>query len=189
MEGNLRDIIVKAKSGDRVAQESILEKYKPLICKTAMTYYIKNYEYDDLFQLARLGVLEAIKKYSYNDERYFTAYVQRTVRNKFNSLFRQKGKERFEGSLDALVSDITNDAELVEKTLVEDVVQRNIEIKALQKILKNLDDSERRFILFLYYENRTLREWANKEGKDYQKERRLRDKILTKCKKALERNI
>ena len=188
MEASFSNIIKLAKDGDVKAQEQILEKYKPLIYKNAMSYYIKNYEYDDLFQICRVSVLDAIQNYNNADTSYFTAYVQRAVRNNLNNIFRKCSKHRYESSLDYYMDNGDSSMEFeLEEISVEMIVEKNLEVEKLIKVLSNLPSDDREFLMFLYSDKKnTLMKWSDRTGIDYQKLRRRRNKILNYCKSKLD---
>lgn len=173
------DILQGAKQGDELAKEYILNKYEPLINSRASRFFIKNYEHEDLIQIARLTTLKAINNYDENKIGNFTAYLDRAIVNNFSAMIRSIAKTNNELSLDFKSTDDNEIHEIIScAELTEDIVEKK-EIKdTIENILKGLDEDNRRIINFLYFEKNTLRQWSNTTGESYTKARRRREKIL-----------
>ena len=70
---------------------------------------------------------------------------------------------------------------------VEKIIETKMRIEDLYRTLDSLNDEERKLIEALYFEDKTLTEVAKKEDTNPIKISRLRDKILEKLRKLLDR--
>lgn len=70
---------------------------------------------------------------------------------------------------------------------VEKIIETKMLIEDLYRALDGLNDEERKLIEELYFEDKTLTEVANKEDTNPMKISRLRNKILEKLRKFLDK--
>jgi RNA polymerase sporulation-specific sigma factor len=70
-----RQLIGRAKRGDRVAQAELLELYEPLVRGVARSLYLPGGERDDLAQCARLGVIDAARSWDPSRRVPFRAFA------------------------------------------------------------------------------------------------------------------
>ena len=70
---------------------------------------------------------------------------------------------------------------------VEKIIETKMRIEDLYRALDSLNDEERNLIKSLYFEDKTLTEVAKKEDTNPMKISRLRNKILEKLRKLLDR--
>ncbi len=83
--------VSKAKSGDREAQEKVLESNVLLLKSIIRRFKGKGVEYDDLYQLACIGLLKAIKNF---DESYgvvFSTYAVPMIIGEIKRFLRDDG--------------------------------------------------------------------------------------------------
>ncbi|HEQ8735772.1 TPA: sigma-70 family RNA polymerase sigma factor, partial [Streptococcus pyogenes] len=70
---------------------------------------------------------------------------------------------------------------------VEKIIETKMRIEDLYRALDSLNDEERNLIKSLYFEDKTLTEVAKKEDTNPMKISRLRNKVLEKLRKLLDR--
>ncbi|MDI3075874.1 sigma-70 family RNA polymerase sigma factor [Clostridioides difficile] len=82
-------------------------------------------------------------------------------------------------------TDIVN---IQDKTVdVEKIIETKMRIEDLYQVLDSLNEEERNIIDLLYFDDRTLSEIAKQQGTNPMKISRLRNKILRKLKKLLDK--
>lgn len=69
------NLILLSQQGDDGALSTLLQQNTPLIKSIIKRYLGKNIEYDDLFQIASIGLLKAIKNFSTNFDVRFSTYA------------------------------------------------------------------------------------------------------------------
>lgn len=84
-------LISKAKLGDNAAKEVILAENVNLIKSIVKRYLNKGVEYDDLFQLASMGLLKAIKGFDVNYGVRFSTYAVPMIAGEIKRFMRDDG--------------------------------------------------------------------------------------------------
>ena len=89
--GETNDLIRKAKEGDACAKEKLIVENNNLIKSIVRRYLGKGVEYDDLYQLASIGLLKAINGF---DEVYgvrFSTYAVPMIAGEIKRFMRDDG--------------------------------------------------------------------------------------------------
>ena len=82
----------------------------------------------------------------------------------------------------------TNIVDIADNTVdVEKIIETKMRIEDLYRALDSLNDEERKLIEELYFDDKTLTEVAKKEDTNPMKISRLRNKILEKLRKFLDK--
>lgn len=68
-------LILRSQQGDENALATLIQQNTPLIKSIVKRYLGKNIEYDDLFQIASIGLLKAIKNFSTEFDVRFSTYA------------------------------------------------------------------------------------------------------------------
>ena len=77
----MRELIIKAKSGDKQSAEEIIKLFQPLIYKTSISYFIYGYDTEDIKQIATMTVINSIKKIKDDSLDYFPVYLKTSIKN------------------------------------------------------------------------------------------------------------
>jgi RNA polymerase sigma-B factor len=77
--------------GDRLAREALIREYTPLSRSLARRYGRSSEPFDDLFQVAQLGLLKAIDRYDPDRGFPFKAFAVPTVLGEMRRYFRDSG--------------------------------------------------------------------------------------------------
>lgn len=88
------ELIARAKSGDAAAKEKLLTENSNLMKSIVRRYLGKGVEYDDLFQLAGMGLLKAINGF---DESYgvrFSTYAVPMIAGEIKRFMRDDGQHK-----------------------------------------------------------------------------------------------
>ena len=84
-------LIRRAKRDDNDAKEELLENNKLLLKSIVRRYLNKGVEFDDLYQLACVGFLKAIKSFDESFETRFTTYVVPMIIGEIKRFLRDDG--------------------------------------------------------------------------------------------------
>jgi RNA polymerase sigma-B factor len=77
--------------GDLAAREELVHRFMPLARDLALRYSYADEQFDDLFQVASLGLLKAIDRYEPGRGSKFTSYAAPTILGELKRHFRDKG--------------------------------------------------------------------------------------------------
>ena len=114
------NLLAKAKSGDLLSKQKLIEENSPLIKSIIRRYKNKGVEYDDLYQLGSLGFVKAINNYSENFGVKFSTYAVPMIAGEVKRFLRDDGSIKVSRS-------IKHNALIIKKFIEEEFVKNGIE--------------------------------------------------------------
>jgi RNA polymerase sigma-B factor len=78
-------------SGDLAAREELVQRFLPLARELALRYSYTDEPFDDLFQVACLGLIKAVDRFDPSRGTKFTSYAAPTILGELKRHFRDKG--------------------------------------------------------------------------------------------------
>lgn len=138
------DLVKRAKSGDKVALEELMNKFKFYIIKCSNNVYINGYEKDDLIQIGYISLINAVKNYELTKGN-FTSYVNAAIQHNFNYLIRGKAKENYVQSLNTIISENVELGDIIgsEESFEEEFMKKDtlsLVLKCVDKLPEDLKD-------------------------------------------------
>lgn len=184
------DILIKAKNGDKKSKEEIIKKYKPIVYKFSLNYFIVGDTDEDLRQRGYEYVLRAIDMYDIEKGASFPAYIKNALTNNYNVLVRDTMKLKATGSLNTTNDEGFEILELIESDEnVEEQIIMSESMNELKAALNKLSEEDRQFILFIHGKNSgAISEYSRMKGISYKKCIRMRDKIMTQLRREILKN-
>ncbi len=104
-------LIAQAQQGDEQATTLLLTENAPLLKSIIKRYLGKHIEYDDLYQIAGIGLLKSIKNFSYEHNVRFSTYAVPMILGEIKRYMRDDGYLKVSRSLKSLSSKITKYAD------------------------------------------------------------------------------
>lgn len=179
----MRNLIIKAKQEDKTALEEIIEKFRPLINKTAISFYIYGHDNEDIKQIAILSIINAIYKFDITKEESFTAYVNKCVKNSMYKEIEKATKLYYRDKENREISQFLEEKDIIsDETSIQDEFIKKEEKLNLEKAISLLDDSERKLLKELYVENKALTDYAKENNIEYHKARYIKETTIKKLK-------
>lgn len=96
------DLVLRAKSGDEQAKNTLVQQNQPLIKSLLRRYLGKGVEYDDLYQLGCLGFVKAINKFDPKYQVKFTTYATPLIIGEIKRFLRDDGAVKVSRSVKTL---------------------------------------------------------------------------------------
>ena len=92
----LRDTLISAKHGDKLAREELIESHKPFIARVSSKFCNRylSWDNDDELSIALLAFNEAIDNYDPQLGGVFHNFVQTVIRRRLVDYFRKEGKHQ-----------------------------------------------------------------------------------------------
>lgn len=109
-------LLIKAKEGDLPAKEALIVHNTPLLKSIIKRFYNKGVEYDDLFQLASMGFIKAIKNFDFSFNVKFSTYAVPMITGEIKRFLRDDGYIKVSRSLKVLYNKIYKFIESQRKT-------------------------------------------------------------------------
>lgn len=165
----------KAKQGDALAREKLIEHNLRLVAHIVKKYYTSNKNQEDLISVGTIGLIKAIDSYDIENGTKFATYAGKCLQNEILMYFRAQRKTANEVSINETI-DIDKDGNPLtyidiiasEDTIADDLDIKIKSAKALKIINSELNDREKDIIVMRYGIGKeraiTQREIAKKLG-------------------------
>lgn len=113
-------LIALAQNGDKQASGTLVEQNTPLLKSIVKRYIGKHVEYDDLFQIASIGLLKAVKNFKQEFGVRFSTYAVPMILGEIKRHMRDDGYLKVSRSLKSLAGKIARFVDQAEKQGLED---------------------------------------------------------------------
>ncbi len=148
----------KMKNGDTEAEEILIKHNLRLVAHIAKKYKGSNIDTDDLISIGSIGLMKAIKTFTYDKGNSFSTYASRCIENEILMTFRSDKKNVNAVYLDDIISvdKDGNNLSLYEilkdnEPSVDTKVENKILYKKIEKILlSKLNEREQEIIIKRY---------------------------------------
>ena len=124
-------LIALAQKGDEESSTVLLTKNAPLLKSIIKRYLGKHVEYDDLYQIASVGLLKSIKNFSLDYNVKFSTYAVPMILGEIKRYMRDDGYLKVSRSLKSISSKITR--------YVDEKVKNGEESPRVEEIAKHFD--------------------------------------------------
>lgn len=119
------DLIRKAKEGDASAKETLIVENNNLIKSIVRRYLNKGVEYDDLYQLASMGLLKAINGFDESFNVRFSTYAVPMIAGEIKRFMRDDGSIKVSRAIKSAAKQIN---QFIEKYSIEHGSQPSVKI-------------------------------------------------------------
>ena len=153
-----KEYFLKMKEGDKLAEEKLIKHNLRLVAHIAKKYRNSSIDNEDLISIGSIGLMKAIKTFSYEKGNNFSTYASRCIENEILMIFRSDKKNASAVYLDEVISvdKDGNDLSLYEilkdtSPSVDVTVENKIIYKKIETIInQNLTEREREIIVKRY---------------------------------------
>lgn len=189
---NLTEIessVIRAKEGNEDDLLKLLNQYKPFIIKTAKKFNIICCDTSDLVQVGYIAILNSLQKYN-TGSNTFSTYAYNSIKNSFKYTARKHSKFREKLWLNSPANPNENiDTEFINLIRSpinheEDMLDSE-ELMELKAALSKLSKDELELITMIYYNNASLKAYADKKGISYQGAIKKKTRIIRKLSSIL----
>jgi RNA polymerase sporulation-specific sigma factor len=158
----------------------------PFIISTAKKIYIKNYDFDDIVQIGKLSLINAIYKYDNSREFCFPGYAVNAIKNNYYHEIKKAAARNFETSLNKGVEE---DVEFIDcLRAVDDTEEAVIRKEMLQVVVRCMDKlplKERELISWFYIHDKSIKEYAESHSQSYNSIVKKKGRIIERLKKLI----
>lgn len=85
------DYIIKARNGDKIALDKLIELNLPLVTAISKKFLNRGYEYEDIYQIGCIGLLKAINNFDVNYNVRFSTYAVPMIIGEIKRFLRDDG--------------------------------------------------------------------------------------------------
>lgn len=161
------------KTGNIYSKEYIINFFMPYIQKTSKSYFIRNFDNEDIKQHLIVSLLHAIK--SYNLSNKFFWYAMNTMRNSIYSELKKRKKEDSFLNIDELI--LTSDENSLDFNILNEE-----KLKTLRESLLYLNENELMLVYNYYYLNKKLKQISSDNNLNYNTLATQKSRTLKKLK-------
>lgn len=170
-----KDLLIKMKSGDATARNTLIEHNLRLVSHIIKKYYANYDEQDDLVSIGTIGLIKAIDSFDCDKGVRLATYAARCVENEILMHFRGKKKDSGNISVNEPidVDSEGNPLTIIDTIYCDDTISDDIDLKnktqALYKFVEEISDDRDREIIIKRYglynqKELTQREIASEMG-------------------------
>ncbi len=153
-----KEYFLKMKQGDKKAEEKLIRHNLRLVAHIAKKYRNSSIDNEDLISIGSIGLMKAIKTFTYDKGNNFSTYASRCIENEILMTFRSDKKNAPSVYLDDVISldKDGNDLSLYEilkdnSPAVEKTIENKILFSKIEKIINNfLNIREKEIIVKRY---------------------------------------
>lgn len=181
--------VISVRNGNRKEMLKIFEQYKLFIYKTAGQFSVKDFGFEDMVQIGYMALLKAVDKYK-TGSNTFSTYAYTSITNSMKQTARNNAKFCRQLSLNALVDvsgssqkeflDLVSDEQDIEEEMLKS--ERIIDVR---RAILTLKPDEVELISSLYYQESSLKTYAQNNGLSYLQASRKKNKIFEKLNKYI----
>lgn len=150
-----KECFLKMKSGDKKSEELLIRHNLRLVAHIAKKYRNSKFDTEDLISIGSIGLMKAIKTFSYEKGNSFSTYASRCIDNEILMTFRSDKKNVNAVYLEDVIS-VDKDGNNLslyevlkdEHTNVDKEVENKLLFKKIEKVLKNdLPEREQQILI------------------------------------------
>ena len=93
------ELLIRAKKGDKEAGKLLVQENLGLVGSVVKRFENRGYEWDDLFQIGAIGLLQAIEKFDFSYEVRFSTYAVPLVAGEIRRFLRDDGMMKVSRSI------------------------------------------------------------------------------------------
>jgi len=117
LANDIKDLIKRAKNGDKEAENEILNGNIALVWSVARKFSNRGYDLDDIFQIGCIGILKAIKNFDLSYDVRFSTYAVPLIMGEIKRFLRDDGIIKVSRRLKEIAQKAKITKEILEKEL------------------------------------------------------------------------
>lgn len=137
----MKELVSKAKLGDELAKEKLIQGNYPLIKSVVKHYLNKGVDYDDLYQIGMLGFLKAINNFDESYDVKFSTYAMPMINGEIKRFLRDDGIIKVSRTIKTLAVQV--------KRYIEDYLKKHNNMPQISQIAEELGEAEEDIVLAL----------------------------------------
>ena len=203
-QGEMRELLVKAKAGDGAAREKLVTGNLRLVLSVIQRFSNRSEQADDLFQVGCIGLMKAIDNFDISQNVRFSTYavpmiigeirrflrdytalrVSRSLRDMAGKAMQVKKRLTDELNREPTVGEIAKEMNLPETEVVY-ALDAVVDPVALEEGIGHLNEREQRIVKLRYFQMKTQMEVSREIGISQAQVSRLEKGALERLKKYI----
>lgn len=181
----IETLVAAAKAENKLSKEKLAEEFKPFILNLSSKTFINGYDIQDIQNECYRILFNCVSAYDLDRHR-FVGYAMSGIRKSINDLIQKSiTRSSAEGSETLILSDNLEHKLPSKMVALDDMLCHKTDLELLRNAINNLSQDERELILFIYFENSSLRTYAYWKNMCYSTAGKKKKNILNKLKKYI----
>lgn len=163
------DLIKQSQSGDNIATDALLIRYKALVGQLTRSYYINGAEQGDLIQEGMIGLFKAIRDYTFDKSTAFKSFANLCIRRQIIDAMKSANRNKNIPLNSSLSLDLPVMADIVSSKLYDNPENAMVQSEDHKNLTDNINNVLSKYeikILNLFLLKKTYIEIAEIVGKD-----------------------
>lgn len=181
----IESLVANAKTHNRLSKEKLAEEFKPFIINVSNRTFINGYDRQDIENECYQILFRCVSLYDLSKHK-FVAYATNGITNSINYLIEKSINRRSSEGFEALSFSYNLKHKLHSTHLnLEEILCTKEKFEALRAIINNLNGEDKELILFVYFKNNSLKNYAHWKNMCYSTAYSKKKGVLDKIKKEL----
>jgi RNA polymerase sigma factor (sigma-70 family) len=181
------DRLKRAREGSKADMEDIIRSFEPLVRKECGKVHIKDYDFEDLKQVAYIGIMKAVNSITDEKSNLASAYIQKSIQNSLMYVTRRTLRKPDLSSIeDKDIDGIPLTEKLFSDDDTEDQVLRIEDSMYLKDAFNTLTPKEKEILnIYMCNDYGGLKRCSDIYHEDYRHIRYQKDKAIKKLRTAI----
>lgn len=198
MYDETKTLIINAQNGDEKSLERLIEENNGLIWSVVRRFWYKQVEPDDLYQIACIGFIKAVKRFNFEFGTSLSTYATQYIFGEIKKFLRDDGIIKIsrnikEAGFKLKVESINqyvyddNNCEKQEHIAIDDSEEELINKVLVSNLLDNLKIRDKKIIKLRYFKEKTQTEVASILGISQVQVSRIERRLLSRLKQEIQK--
>jgi RNA polymerase sigma factor (sigma-70 family) len=181
------DRLKRARAGSKADMEEIIRSFEPLVKKECGKVHIKDHDFEDLKQVAYIGIIKAVRSITDEKANLASAYIQKSIQNSLNYVTRRTLRKPDLSSIeDKDLDGIPLTEKLVSGDDTENQILRSEDSMYLKDAFETLTPKEKDILgIYMCNDYGGLKRCSDIYHEDYRRIRYQKDKAIRKLRAAI----
>lgn len=181
----IESLVANSKLQDKLSKELLAKEFKPFIINISNNTFINGYDKQDIQNECYRILFKCVNSYDLKKHR-FVAYATNGIRNSINDLIKKSKNRSSSEGLEALI--LSDNLEYLlpsHESTLDEILCNKSDYASLQKVFNSLNDEEKELLIFIFFKNNTMQNYAYWKNMCYSTATRKKKILLQKMKKQL----
>ena len=178
----IEKLVKESKTGNESSKEKLAEEFRPFIINISRRTFIHGYDFEDIMNECYRILFKCISLYNIETHR-FVAYATNGIKNSINDLIKKQLKNnKIQGSSVNSIDKYIEESYKADIPEMSDILFSEHDKNSLEYAMNQLSTEESDFINHIFFQNKTLKSYAEHNNISYsyafKKKKYILDKLF-----------
>lgn len=175
----IENLVRLSKTGDEYSKEKLIKEFKPFIINISKRTFIHGYEFEDIMNECYIALFKCISLYKIEMHR-FVAYATNGIKNNINDLIRKNIITNKKCGSSIVLDNYLEETLKADIPEIAELFCDKYDSECLKYAMNKLSSDELSLVIYLFYENKTLKSYAYEKGLSYSYVVKMKRYVLDK---------